>query len=470
MSPYRPLHSTVTDRTHAIRTVLFVVVLLELLIASARITGMVIPRDGAVLLAAGVVGVSPSQVGAGDWAKLRFAVRAGADAIENGRLVLEVPLGWTPPSTGLSDPGLVTASSGTVSVVGQTIQVTGVRLQRSSTLVVTYGGGSGGATEPIQAGRYRFAASLTANNGTWSHRKWQGPIVSVSPPISSCQSTSRPGGGGPKLQLRNGVVQPNLHNTWASVGSVQQCSGPSGVTNKVSLDHLKPISYGPAGYPEVAYGYNLEDQPFCGTCPSQPFPLPVSDLGTGGHDLRLSVTYAVAQPSPASLPRDFIYDIWLEQEVTYGKPPSSGDLELLIFLYQQGIAACGDGAPVAHFSAPLTINQKPVFASWHACQIHGGTQAAPIAFFLDDPAQSDSGQLTLSIRDFVDAAANYLDEDLSHHSLLGVEVGGEFDQCSVQQGCQLSQLSWGWIVQQLTILDSRGAIPVVFPQGQPSLR
>jgi hypothetical protein len=89
---------------------------------------------------------------------------------------------------------------------------------------------------------------------------------------------------------------------------------------------------------------------------------------------------------------------------------------------------------------------------------------------LDDPAQSDSGQLTLSIRDFVDAAANYLDEDLSHHSLLGVEVGGEFDQCSVQQGCQLSQLSWGWIVQQLTILDSRGAIPVVFPQGQPSLR
>ncbi|HEX6395439.1 MAG TPA: hypothetical protein VFZ97_18535 [Acidimicrobiales bacterium] len=361
------------------------------------------------------------------------------------------------------------ASTGSVTIEGRTINVKGIRLLPSSTFIVTYGGGYGGATEPTEVGTYRFGASVIADNGTWVGEKPQFAVVAVTAPLYGCNSATRPAGVGGQFPLQNGVVQANLYNTWKSAGSIRQCSGPTGVTNDLALGDLKATNYGPAGYPEVAYGYNLNDVSFCGTCPTRPFPVRVSELLGDSNDLRLSLDYALGKAFPPTLPRDFIYDIWLEQAARPGRPPVAGDVELIVILYQHAIATCSGGTAPVPFSTVLTVNGKAVRSTWHVCRIKGGTAATPVAFFLDSPAQSDSGRLVLGLRDFVAAASTYLGQSLLDHSVLGLEVGGEFDQCSVHDGCEVPQLRWGWRVHDLTIINGRGSVPIVFSQRQPGL-
>jgi hypothetical protein len=465
---YRPRHRLVLDRMRAVRIVLGAVVVLEVLAATARVGGVVNLHDG--VPAVGVVEVNPAYATAGGWTKLTFVVRSGKGGLDSGRVVIVVPVGWSAPSTDTSDAGLVTSSAGNVAVTGRSIEVTGIHLLPSSTIVVGYGGGSGGATEPTQAGDYRFKVSVTDSHDTWIGPGPQSPVVAVITPEYGCQSANRPAGVGGQLRLPNGVVEANLYNTSQSAGSIQQCSKPSGVTNDLALADLKPIGYGPAGYPEVAYGRNLYDQPFCDSCPSYPFPLRVSQLGRDGHDLRLSVGYSLGRPSPPTLPRDFMYDIWLERAAQPGQPPATGDLELIIFLYQQGMAACPAGSPWVRFSTPIIVSGNATRSSWDVCQIRGGTNASPIAFFPESPAQSENGHLTFALRDFIDAASTYLGQSLSDHTVLGVEVGGEFNQCVAQQGCQIQRLKWSWSLQELTILDGQAAVPVVFIQRPTNYR
>ena len=469
MAAYRPRHSAFYDRTRTLRFLLAAAVILEVLAATARVGGVVDPEASAKPPPAGVVFVKPGRVSAGGWTTLSFAVRADKAGIDSGTVAIDVPVGWSAPSTEVLAPGRVTASTGSVTIDGRTINVTGIRLLPSSTFLLTYGGGYGGATEPTQAGSYRFEASVIARNGTWVGQKLQSAVVAVTAPLYGCNSASRPAGVGGQLPLQNGVVQANLYNTWESAGSIRQCSGPTGVTNDLALAGLRATNYGPAGYPEVAYGYNLNDHSFCGSCPTRPFPVRISELLGDSNDLRLSLDYSLGKASPPTLPRDFIYDVWLERAARPDQPPAPGDVELIVFLYQQNIAACSDGTTPMPFSSVLTIDGKAVLSTWHACHIKGGTAATPVAFFLDTPAQSESGRLNLGLRDFVNAASTFLGQSLSDHSVLGVEVGGEFDQCSVQDGCQVPQLRWGWSVHELTILDGRGSVPVVFSQRQQGL-
>jgi hypothetical protein len=266
------------------------------------------------------------------------------------------------------------------------------------------------------------------------------------------------------LPLENGVVQPNLYNAFNSTGVLRQCTGRSGVTSYFSFGSIKPISYGPAGYPEVAYGNNLNDQPFCSGCPATPFPVAVSDLFSGTHNLRVSIDYSLGAATPPDLPRDFIYDVWLEGAAKPGSPPAQGDVEMLIFLYQQNIASCPANASTTSLSTQVTRNGSTTPSSWKVCEISGGTKADPVAFFLQDPLPSDSVRLTLSLQDFVQAAGRYLNRNLTDHSVMGVEVGGEFNQCSVKDGCVDAQAAWQWSLRDLTIVDGDRTIPVVFPE------
>lgn len=395
---------------------------------------------------------------------LSFTIHAGKEGVAQGRAVIAVPDGWTPPSTRSSDPGRVSSSRGEIEVVGRSIHVTGIRLAPSATVTVAYGGGSGGATEPTETGQYTFAASVAASQGSWNRPAQQVSLVSVVPPPYACQSLNGPSGVGQGLPLENGVLQPNLYNAYNSTGVLRQCTGPSGVTSYFSFGSIKPISYGPAGYPEVAYGNNLNDQPFCSGCPTAPFPVAVSDLSRGIHDLRLSIDYSLGAATPADLPRDFIYDVWLKRAAQPGSPPAQGDVEMLIFLYQQNMASCSRIGSTTSLSTEVTRNGSTTRSFWKVCEISGGTKADPVAFFLQDPLPSDSVRLTLSLQDFVQAAGSYLSRSLTDHSVMGVEVGGEFNQCSMKDGCVDAQATWQWSLKGLTIVDGDRTIPVVFPE------
>jgi hypothetical protein len=284
----------------------------------------------------------------------------------------------------------------------------------------------------------------------------------VERPTSTCTTTHDPGPVGPPLMLLNGVALANLHNTAGLTGSVKQCHNAAGLTTSIAISGIWPIRPGPAGFPEAAYGYDLYDRTRCPACRSEPFPFAVSRLEGRDRDYRLAVKYSLDAPSPSSLPHDFIYDLWLEQHPSPGRAPRPGDVEVLIFLYEHRIAGCLASPTSTSFSASIWFAGRRVSSRWQVCQIRGGTEATPVAFFLRSPAQARVGTISLRIRDFIEEAEAFLGGDLSSHLLMGVELGGEFDQCSPATACVVSTFSWQWRVSWLALESRTAAIPIVF--------
>ena len=93
--------------------------------------------DGAGTVASSLSSVSGSQAGLTE--TLTYTAPAGG--LANGTLTVTVPAGWTAPVTS-AGPGFTTSSVGTVSVLGQTITVTGVTRAAAQTVVLTYGFGA----------------------------------------------------------------------------------------------------------------------------------------------------------------------------------------------------------------------------------------------------------------------------------------------------------------------------------------
>jgi hypothetical protein len=340
--------------------------------------------------------------------------------------------------------------------------VRGIDLSQGQSLTVTYGGGVQGATQPAAVGTYTFAVSAAADSSAPLAAVAQPPSIRVTPPAFGCSTTTNPSGIGSQLLLPNGVSQPNLHNTGSSRGVVKQCYTSSGLTTKVQLSDISPGGYGPAGYPELAYGYHLYAQPFCGNCHVEPFPLRVSDLRRPANDYRLTAKYSLAHPSPRSLPHDFIYDLWLERDPTAGRGPRQGDLELIVFLYRQTSATCRRSRGAVAFSTKITFNRRPLVSRWRVCEIDGGTEATPVAFSLKQPSQARSAEISLRLADFIDEAGRFLGRDLGSYSLMGIELGGEFDFCSPPAGCVTPNANWRWRVSRLALEGPSAAIPVAF--------
>jgi hypothetical protein len=349
-------------------------------------------------------------------------------------------------------------------VHGNSITVRGIDLSQGESLTVTYGGGALGATEPAAVGRYTFAVSAAGDSSTPFAPVAHSPSVRVTAPAFSCRTTTNPSGVGPQLLLPNGISHANLHNTGSSAGVIEQCYTSAGFTTKLRLSGISPtpIGYGPAGYPELAYGYHLYAQPFCGSCHVEPFPLRVSDLRRPANDYRLTAKYSLARPVPRSLPYDFIYDLWLERDPTAGRGPRQGDLELIVFLYRQTSATCRRSRGAVAFSTKITFSRRPLVSRWRVCEIDGGTEATPVAFSLKQPSQARSAEISLRLADFIDEAGRFLGRDLGSYSLMGFELGGEFDFCSPPAGCVTPNANWRWRVSRLALEGPSAAIPVAF--------
>jgi predicted outer membrane repeat protein len=86
---------------------------------------------------------------------LAFVYVAATGGVAGGSISVDVPSGWSPPSTNPTDPGYATAAIGTVSVSSRTIVVSGVTLSAGQQLEIDYGsqsGGGPGATSPATGG------------------------------------------------------------------------------------------------------------------------------------------------------------------------------------------------------------------------------------------------------------------------------------------------------------------------------
>lgn len=405
--------------------------------------------------------VNPGHVVSGSWTPLSFTVRAGTAGIQGGVLTLAVPPRWPAPSRSADAAGYVRASVATVATHGRVASVKPVNLPPHGRLTLTYGGGLGGATEPVVGGTYAF--TLQVASPLRGDRAGRRVAVQVRPPRSGCHVEINPTGAGQTLLLPNGAARPNVYNAGVSSGELVQCYGARGATTRIRLTSASARRSGPLGYPELAYGNDLLNDPFCRTCHSQPFPLRVSALLGSPRAYRLSASYELMAAAPPSLVRNLMYDLWLERDPIPGVAPRPGDVEVLVILYHVGRQPCVDGMPTSRLTTRGTFDGRSVITRWTVCRILGGTPATPVAFLLTSPAESPHATISIPPAVFVDSAGRFLGQDLRPDSLLGIELGSEFGACSDPRRCAGGRSAWSWRVSQLTLVDTAGVIPIVFP-------
>jgi putative cell wall-binding protein len=159
------------------------------ILPSPTVTTYGVAPDGA-----GILTVSPSRVAPGSNATLTFTYKAPADGfITDGELTIDIPADWSVPSTTAGDPGEVAAPGfgGSVTVTGQTIDLTSISLSPGDTLTVIYGttanGGPGAAAPAANESALFKAEQRSTSTGTLADLP--DVTVNVAPPPPS-------GGGG----------------------------------------------------------------------------------------------------------------------------------------------------------------------------------------------------------------------------------------------------------------------------------
>jgi len=225
----------------------------------------------------GTLTTPTSNVGNGSTGNtLTFTYTAAAGGVSGGEVTVVVPAGWSAPSTTGTDPGYATASTGSVSAVGQTIDVTGVTLAGGATMTIVYGstaGGGPGATAGTTAGpatwttqqRSTAAGVLTnigaspsvnvyAADGSGTMATPTANVVNGSSNTITFTYTAAAAGGtsnaSVKLVVPTGWPAPTAGNTTSSAGARSY----SGQTVTVTGLTLAPsatftITYGPANAP-----------------------------------------------------------------------------------------------------------------------------------------------------------------------------------------------------------------------------
>jgi alpha-tubulin suppressor-like RCC1 family protein len=144
--------------------------------------------------AGNVYGFQTSVANGARGVHLTFTYQAGAGGIRGGSLTLEVPPGWSPPSTSRRDPGYVTSSAGKPTVHGRLIHLQLDEVSSYGSLQIEYGA-SKGALAPrsnLGAQDWTFAeaagdehpkrlasqpsVTVISSDGSGSLRRASGPV------------------------------------------------------------------------------------------------------------------------------------------------------------------------------------------------------------------------------------------------------------------------------------------------------
>jgi len=166
---------------------------------------------------AGTMNVKPSGVSATGHTTLKFAYSPGPGGMSDGTVTIDVPASWSPASLTPSEAGYVTADSGTVSVAGGDIQVSGLTLFGGS-LRLQYGsraGGGPGALVPAAAGPQTFTVQQQSSAGGTLTPLSASPDVTVYAPDGSGTFTT------PTLTVTHGSAGNTITFTYtAAIGGI----------------------------------------------------------------------------------------------------------------------------------------------------------------------------------------------------------------------------------------------------------
>jgi hypothetical protein len=173
-------------------------------------------------------------VSASSRATLAFIYHAAAGGFTDGAISLDVPAGWSAPSTTPGTDGYVTSTSGTLSVAGQTITVAGLSLQGGA-VTLTYGskvGGGSGALVPPATGPATWTAKQKSSSGGTLTPLSSSPQVTVYAPdgsgtLSTPTTTVAHGSSGNRITFTYTAAAGGMSGGTLSVGVPPGWSAPS---------------------------------------------------------------------------------------------------------------------------------------------------------------------------------------------------------------------------------------------------
>ncbi|HWR60900.1 MAG TPA: FG-GAP-like repeat-containing protein [Clostridia bacterium] len=124
---------------------------------------------------------------------ITFTYTAASGGMEDGKLTIEVPDGWSSLSTVPTANGYTTVSTGIVSISGRTLLISDITVSSGDTISVTYGdknGGGPGATAPTVKGLYEWTVKSAAMADGSLSSLVNSPKISVLPDITSATQSS----------------------------------------------------------------------------------------------------------------------------------------------------------------------------------------------------------------------------------------------------------------------------------------
>lgn len=189
----------------------------------------------------------------------------------------------------------------------------------------------------------------------------------------------------------------------------------------VDLTDVTPVEW-INGYPEIIIGRKPWHTSYANGF-KVPFPMKVRDATPF-----ITSFYICLQDLHPSMNFNIVADAWIVRESiarTLGRAPSSGDLEIMVWLFDQNLNPAG--GKVGEVTIPIVLNGtivNAIFEVWRMESVPwGGWQYIA---FKSKGWKHTCGQVAYNPTDFVKAATKFATFDISDHYLLGWEVGTEW--------------------------------------------
>jgi hypothetical protein len=234
---------------------------------------------------AGTMTVAPTTALNGSSKQYAFTYTAPTGGLDNGKLTIQVPAGWTAPQTGTpSGAGWVLNSCGAgTNVAGMTIEATEVGLSAGSTCTIFYGdtfNGGPGATAPATSGPYTFTTKEASTAAGTLTNIASSPVVevdndgtgtmTVSPTSASASSTGNTltftytstvalSSGELTVALPAGWSAPSTTGTDSGFTTTGCSGGTVGVAG--STIHVTGINIGAGANCSIVYGAKTSGGP-----------------------------------------------------------------------------------------------------------------------------------------------------------------------------------------------------------------
>jgi len=209
--------ATTNPRPKVLRT-LGQLLLPLLLMASGMVLGIAGPASAAAANGTGTMTSKTTSVTYGSTGHvITFTYTAATGGVSSGGVHLTVPSGWSAPSTTGTSAGYTTASTGTVSLDGQTIVVLGVTLAAGATLTIDYGSKAAkgpGATATTGVGAATWTATEKSTSGGAETALAKSPVITVT------QTLATPGAPSVSLVSPSSIVvnfTPGAHASSSTV-------------------------------------------------------------------------------------------------------------------------------------------------------------------------------------------------------------------------------------------------------------